>query len=449
MKSALVVGMAKSGVASAKLLHQNGWHVFINDTKEEIPGLFEQLAGIPYENALGKAPEAYFDRIDLLVMSPGVSMFLPFVEGARQRGIEVIGEIELGYRYAKGDFLCITGTNGKTTCTALTGEICKEGERRTFVLGNIGTPLTEFSMQTKADDILVVETAALQLEGNSTFHAHVAAVCNIGEDHLDRFRTMDNYIAAKSKIFDNQTAADYAVLNYDDRVVREMRSCTPARVLFFSRLSQVEEGVFLRRGEIIYRLDGEEHALMYANEVRIPGQHNLENAMLCAAIGLAVGIPPASIAHALRVFPGVEHRIEFVCERKGVRYINDSKGTNPDSTIKAIAAMDRPTVLILGGYDKQNTFGELFEVMKANHIKAAVLLGKTADKLQTAAQGAGFSPIYRCEGDFQEAVDMASGLASAGDTVLLSPACASWDMFENFEQRGRVFKEIALSYKEE
>lgn len=448
MKTALIIGMARSGISSARLLYAQGYRLILNDKQSNVTGMEEALNGIFYQNALGKDPMSLLDGVDLMVLSPGVPMFLPFISAARERGIEVIGEIELGWRYSKGDFLCITGTNGKTTCTALTGEICKRSGRQTFVLGNIGTPITQFALETRPGDLIVAETAALQLEGNIRFHAKAAAVCNITEDHLDRFLTMENYIAAKCKIFDNQTAEDFAVLNFDDLVVRAMAGKTPARKLYFSRKSAVEEGVFLHGEDVFFRLDGKERKLCAAKEIRIPGAHNLENAMLCSAIGLSQGIDAEAIRETLMEFPGVEHRIEYVCERRGVRYINDSKGTNPDSTIKAIAAMDRPTVLLLGGYDKHSEFNELFEAIKAGPVKAAVVLGQTADKIMQAAKDATFTAVHRCDGGFKDAVDMARKLSSPGDAVLLSPACASWDMFDNFEQRGRVFKEVALAYEQ-
>jgi len=446
MKTALIVGMARSGIASARLLHSQGWHLILNDKRGEVPGLAEALCGIPYRSALGEDPATLLYGLDLMVLSPGVSMYQPFVQAAKDSDVEVIGEIELGWRYARGDFLCITGTNGKTTCTTLLGEICKRAGRSTFVLGNIGTPITQFALETKPGDLIVAETAALQLEGNVYFHARAAAVCNITEDHLDRFLTMENYIAAKCRIFANQTPGDFAVLNYDDPIVREMAAKTPARKLCFSRREPVEEGVFLSGEDVLYRYKDREGVLMKAAEVRIPGPHNLENAMLCAAMALTQDIPPETIRETLMSFPGVEHRIELVCERRGVRYINDSKGTNPDSTIKAIAAMDRPTVLLLGGYDKHNSFDELFAAISGSRVKAAVALGATAEKILDAAKKAGFANIAHCAGGFEEAVDMARELAAPGDAVLLSPACASWDMFDNFEQRGEVFKRLVRAF---
>ncbi len=446
MKTALIVGMARSGIASAQLLASQGWHLILNDSRPEVPEVAAALSDVKYGNALGKDPAEYVSNVDLVVVSPGVSLFQPFVQEARAAGVEVISEIELGWRYSKGEFLCITGTNGKTTCTALTGEIFKHAGRNTFVLGNIGTPITQCALETQEGDVIVAETAALQLEGNVFFHAKSAAVSNITEDHLDRFLTMENYIAAKCKILDNQTADDFAILNYDDPIVRNMAGKTPARKLFFSRKEEVEEGVYAIGQEVRYRLNGEEGVLCLADEIRIPGAHNLENAMLCACIALSRGVLPETIRETLMTFPGVEHRIEFVTERRGVRYINDSKGTNPDSTIKAVSAMDRPTVLLLGGYDKHSSFDELFFVIMQSRVKAAVALGKTAEKIMEAAGRAGFQNIVHCTGGFQEAVDMARDMSVPGDTVLLSPACASWDMFDNFEQRGRVFKDIVAAY---
>ncbi len=445
-KTALIVGMARSGIASAKLLYRKGWRVIVNDMKAEIPGMEESLRDVVYVNKLGVPPETLLDGVDLLVPSPVIPMDKPFILEARARGIEVISEIELGYRFAQAEFVCITGTNGKTTCTALTGEIFRAGGRNTFVLGNIGIPITEHALETRPGDIIVAETAALQLEGNVHFHARAAGVTNITPDHLDRYHTMENYIAAKRRILDNQTAGDFAVLNYDDPIVRGFAESTKAQVLYFSRKCEVEQGIFLRDGNIMYRFNGTDTEIMPANEVRIPGGHNLENAMLCAALGLCMGVDKEAVRRALRDFPGVEHRIEFVCERSGVQYINDSKGTNPDSTIKAVAAMTRPTVLILGGYDKHNEFSELFASFEGR-VKAIVALGVTAPKIIQAAKEAGFANILHCQGDFKQAVDMARDAAQPGDTVLLSPACASWDMFENFEQRGRVFKDIVCAYK--
>lgn len=446
-KKALIVGMAKSGIGAAKLLRRVGWDVVINDKKSEIEGLSEALEGVSVEWRLGEDPASLFDGVSLIVISPIIPMTVPFVVAAKQRGIEVISEIELGYRYSHAEFVCITGTNGKTTCTALTGEMFKTGGRHTFVLGNIGVPITEHALETREGDVVVAETAGLQLEGNVQFHARAAGVCNITEDHLDHFGTMENYIAAKCKIFDHQTPDDIAVLNYDDAVVRDMARLTPAKVFYFSRKQEVPRGCFLRGDTVIVRDEAGEYELLRADEIKIPGGHNLENAMLCSLLALGMGISADAVRETLRTFPGVEHRIEFVREFDGVRFINDSKGTNPDSTIKAIQAMTRPTVLILGGYDKHSDFHELFEHFHGSTLKAIVVLGATKQKILDTARDTGYLGYCHATGTFADAVACARTLAASGDAVLLSPACASWDMFENFEQRGRVFKEIVNQFK--
>ena len=444
-KTALIIGMARSGIASAKLLYKNGWHVIVNDIKPEIDGLFDALADMEYELALGRDPVSLYEGVDLIVISPIIPMTRDFLQEAMRRGIEVISEIELGYRFSRGDFVCITGTNGKTTCTALAGEMFHASGRKTFVLGNIGTAISEHAMDTQRGDVIVAETAALQLEGNVDFHAKAAGVCNITPDHLDHFGTMEAYIAAKEKILDKQAADDVAVLNWDDPIVRGFAARTSARVLFFSRKEEVREGMFLQGDKLIWRMDGVDQVLLRASEIRIPGAHNLENAMLCALLALSQGVKPETVRQALNDFPGVEHRIEHVRTWGGVEYINDSKGTNPASTIRAIEAMNRPTVLILGGYDKKSEFGELFAAMSGK-IKACVVLGATKEKILAAAKAcADAPPCYSAE-DFADAVGKARGLAQSGEVVLLSPACASWGMFEDFEQRGRVFKALVNGF---
>lgn len=445
-KTALIVGMAKSGIAAAKLLYREGYRVIINDQKPEIKGLFDALCGIAYEVQLGADPMDLIDGIDLLVPSPIIPMSRQFIVEARKRGVEVISEIELGYRYSQADFVCVTGTNGKTTCTALTGEIFQNSGRNTFVLGNIGIAISEHALDTKKGDVIVAETAALQLEGNVNFHAVAAGVCNITPDHLDHFGSMENYIAAKAKIFDNQTESDVAVLNWDDPIVRGFASITKAKVLYFSRKEEVDSGMFLRGDKMVYRINGEEHELMDKDDVRIMGAHNLENAMLSALLALSQDVPAEVVRDTLESFSGVEHRIEYVCTRSGVDYINDSKGTNPASTIRAIEAMKKPTILILGGFDKHSEFDELFDAFSSN-IRACVVLGDTADKIIDAATKAGYGDICHRASDFLRAVSMARDLSEEGDVVLLSPACASWDMFDNYEQRGRVFKAIVKEYK--
>lgn len=444
-KTALVVGMARSGIASAKLLAKNGYRVIINDLKRDISGLFEALGDIEFVNGLGAPPEAFLEETDLMVLSPVIPIFRPFVKSAIDMGIEVIGEIELGYRYCDrgSKFVCIGGTNGKTTTTALTGEIFKTAGRNTFVLGNIGIPICEHAEEVKAGDFVVAETASLQLESIVDFRANAAGLLNITEDHINRFGSMEAYIAAKVRIFENQTEEDFAILNLDDPIVRGMANKTKARVIYISLESEPEEGAFIRDGSIMWRFDGREVKVLPISELRIPGEHNVQNAMCAIALSLCMGIELEPLRKTLREFPGVEHRIEFVREKNGVQYINDSKGTNPDSTIKAVRAMGRPTILLLGvgEYDKFSDFVPLFKEFNGK-VKAVIASGKTVPEILTAADATGFTNVVVCSDGLKEMVKLAESMAKPGDTVLLSPAAASWGMFDDFEHRGRVFKDI-------
>ena len=444
-KTALVVGMARSGIASAKLLAKNGYRVIINDLKRDISGLFEALGDIEFVNGLGAPPEAFLEETDLMVLSPVIPIFRPFVKCAIDMGIEVIGEIELGYRYCDrgSKFVCIGGTNGKTTTTALTGEIFKTAGRNTFVLGNIGIPICEHAEEVKAGDFVVAETASLQLESIVDFRANAAGLLNITEDHINRFGSMEAYIAAKVRMFENQTEEDFAILNLDDPIVRGMANKTKARVIYISLESEPEEGAFIRDGSIMWRFDGREVKVLPISELRIPGEHNVQNAMCAIALSLCMGIELEPLRKTLREFPGVEHRIEFVREKNGVQYINDSKGTNPDSTIKAVRAMGRPTILLLGvgEYDKFSDFVPLFKEFNGK-VKAVIASGKTVPEILTAADATGFTNVVVCSDGLKEMVKLAESMAKPGDTVLLSPAAASWGMFDDFEHRGRVFKDI-------
>ncbi len=435
----LVVGMARSGVSSAKLLNALGARVIINDAKRDMPEALAALGFTP-ENALGEDPMALLGGLDAIVLSPGVPMRQPFVDEAIARGIDVMGEIELAYRALRAPVVAITGTNGKTTTTALTGEMFKAGGFKTHVLGNIGVPICDMALEASESDIVVAEVAALQLEGCAQFRAKACAFLNLTEDHLDRFKTMDYYGACKAKAFDKQRPDDFFVYNADDAALLPYTKRTAGRVLSFSRRREVENGAFVRDGNIVFRLDGAETDVCPADEVFIPGAHNLENALAATALAMCMGVSAEAVKRALTTFKGVEHRIEFVRELKGVRYINDSKGTNPDSTIKAIETMTSGTVLILGGYDKHSDFAPLFERF-GETVKEVVALGAVKKQLLETAKKAGFGHIHSAD-SFIDAVLLASKLAKAGDAVLLSPACASYDMFHDFEERGRAFKEL-------
>ena len=453
-KTALVVGMAKSGVASAILLYKKGYNVIINDLKSDIPGLSESLKKIKYVNRLGVAPEALLDGIDLMVISPVIPIFRPFVKEAISRGIEVIGEIELGYRYSNrgARFVCIGGTNGKTTTTTLTGEIFTEYHKRigtgnAYVLGNIGVPITAHALDTKAGDTVVAETASLQLESIVDFRCNAAGLLNITEDHINRFGSMEAYIAAKMRMFENQTEEDFAALNADDPIVANAR--TRARKLFFSRKKEVEEGAFVRNGKIIFRMDGKETELIPADELGIIGAHNLENALCAVCLSLAMGVPAGIVSSVLRSFKGVEHRIEYTRCYHGVTFYNDSKGTNPESTIKAVEAMKQPTILLLGvgNYDKQSDYRPVFRCFNGR-VKACIVNGSNTEAIMKAAADEGYTAIHACMGGLEEMILDALDIAESGDAVLLSPACASWGMFTDYEERGRIFKQIVNSLED-
>ncbi|MDY3308867.1 MAG: UDP-N-acetylmuramoyl-L-alanine--D-glutamate ligase [Eubacteriales bacterium] len=453
-KTALVVGMAKSGVASAILLYKKGYTVIINDLKSDIPGLSESLKKIKYVNRLGVAPEALLDGIDLMVISPVIPIFRPFVKEAIARGIEVIGEIELGYRYSNrgARFVCIGGTNGKTTTTTLTGEIFTEYHKRigtgnAYVLGNIGVPITAHALDTKAGDTVVAETASLQLESIVDFRCNAAGLLNITEDHINRFGSMEAYIAAKMRMFENQTEEDFAALNADDSIVSNAK--TRARKLFFSRKKEVEEGAFVRNGKIIFRMEGKETELIPADELGIIGAHNLENALCAVCLSLAMGVPADIVSSVLRSFKGVEHRIEYTRCYHGVTFYNDSKGTNPESTIKAVEAMKQPTILLLGvgNYDKQSDYRPVFRCFNGR-VKACIVNGSNTEAIMKAAADEGYTAIHACMGGLEEMILDALDIAESGDAVLLSPACASWGMFTDYEERGRIFKQIVNSLEE-
>lgn len=443
-KRVLIVGMARSGIAAAQLLCREGARVTVNDMKPRgnFGDKLDILNDLPIEFRLGEDGLDALREKDLLVISPGVPIDAPIVRAAREMQIPVTGELEMASRIIKGSLVAVTGTNGKTTTVSLLGEIFRQAGKISHVAGNIGYPLSAAAMESRYDDAVVVEVSSFQLETTETFHPLSAAVLNVTEDHLNRHGTMENYIALKRHIFDGQDESNYAILNYEDAACREMAKGLKSKVLFFSRLREVDQGAFVRDGQLIVRLDGVEKTICPADEIRIPGPHNLENALAAAAIAFSRGVPAPVIRHALRTFAGVEHRIEFVRELGGVRYINDSKGTNTDSTIKAVQSMRAPTAIILGGYDKHVSFDPLAEeIQKTPLIENCVLIGATANQIEGALKAVGYTAIHRAQ-TLEEAVKTCQRLTKEGGNVLFSPACASFDMFEDYEQRGRIFKEI-------
>ncbi|MCL6610765.1 MAG: UDP-N-acetylmuramoyl-L-alanine--D-glutamate ligase [Peptococcaceae bacterium] len=440
-KRVLVVGAGKSGMAVARFLTGKGSRVVLTDSREEdqFDGQLGDLRHMGVATALGGYPPVR-GNFDLLVISPGVPLNIPPVVEAGEAGIPVIGELELAGRFARAPIIAITGTNGKTTTTTLVGEIFKDAGHRVLVAGNIGLPLVEQVESYGPGDVIVAEVSSFQLETVVHFRPRVGVVLNLTPDHLDRHGDMAGYAAAKSRISMNQRRGDYLVLNYDDSLTREMAGRGEGDVIFFSRRHILERGVFVRQNAVTVSLDGTVKAVLNVGELRIPGAHNLENALAATAACRVMGIPEESIAGTLRRFTGVAHRLEFVAEIDGVRYINDSKGTNPDASIKAVEAFPGPLVLIAGGRNKGNDFTG-FTRRAAGKTRAMVVVGECAGEMARSAAEAGIKNILWA-GNFREAVLLARSAARPGDVVLLSPACASWDMFKNFEERGDLFKQI-------
>ena len=446
-KRVLVVGMARSGIAAAQLLRANGAVVTVNDTKteEELGSALDVLDGLQLERKFGCAAEELLEGKDILVISPGIPVTADFVVRAREMGICVTGELELASQLSRGTLVAVTGTNGKTTTVSLLGEIFRNAGKVTHVVGNIGYPFSLAALVSRKEDVLVCEVSSFQMETADSFHPHVALLTNITEDHLNRHGTMEVYTEMKMRMFRRQTAEDFAVFNADDPGLHGLSRQVRSQVLKFSRKKEVRDGAFVRDGMIVFRFGGEEKTVCRTEEVRIPGPHNLENALGAVCCAAVLNIPIPVIRHSLRTFRGVEHRIESVRVLDGVEYFNDSKGTNVDSTLKAVETMTKPTVLILGGYDKHACFDPLSRLImeKQDIIRETVLIGETAPQIEESLQRAGYDHILRA-GTLKEAVELCRQVAGDGWNVLLSPACASFDMFRDYEERGRVFKKIVL-----
>ncbi len=448
-KKVLVVGCGISGIGSTKLLEKVGAVPVLYDenTKVEETAV-RQRFGEPSEAQIiiGKLPEDIEKEIELVVLSPGVPSDTDFAEGFRKRNIPVIGEIELAYLCGKGRILAITGTNGKTTTTALCGKIMEEYYESAYIVGNIGNPYTDAALEMTEDTVTVAEISSFQLETIDKFHPSVSAILNITPDHLDRHHTMENYVKAKQDITRNQTGDDVCVLNYEDPYTAEFVEKCPAKTVCFSSARKLENGYFLDGEEIKYAKDGNEITLMNIHEMKLLGVHNVENVMAAIAISESFGVPREHILNVVKNFRAVEHRIEYVTTVKDVDYYNDSKGTNPDAAIKAVQAMNRPTIVIGGGYDKDSRYDEWIESF-GDKVQWLILLGQTRDKIAACAREHGFANVILVE-TLEEAVKTAYENAKPGEAVLLSPACASWGMFLNYEVRGRMFKELVHKLKE-
>lgn len=442
-KCVLVFGTGISGIGAAHLLLARGAEVILydgNTEKDKEALLAEFPAGSKVRIVLGELPEAEMEQLDLVVMSPGVPCDLPVVLAMKGKGIRIWGEVELAYECGKGDVLAVTGTNGKTTTTSLLGAIMQAYHPEVYIVGNIGNPYTEAAPKMTDDAVTVAEISSFQLETIEKFAPKVSAILNITPDHLNRHHTMEEYIRVKELITKNQTESDTCVLNYEDEILREFGKTLHTKVIYFSSLHKLEKGMYLDDGEICYRDENGVQKLCRTTELNLPGRHNHENVMAAAAMALAYGVPLEVIRKVVCAFKAVEHRIEFVTEKNGVVYYNDSKGTNPDAAIKGIQAMDRPTLLIGGGYDKGSSYSEWIQAFDGK-VKYLVLIGQTREKIAAEAKALGFTDIVFAD-SLAEAVQFCADHAKKGDAVLLSPACASWGMFPNYEVRGKMFKEL-------
>ncbi len=454
-KKVLVIGSGISGINAVSLLEAAGAEVSLFDSNDklvidEIKRKFMEESRVSIY--VGELPEEVKSSVQAAVLSPGVPIDNPLVLELKERGVQILGEIELAWQYGHGDVLAITGTNGKTTTTTLVGEICSNYKKstggETYVVGNIGKPYTEIALKTGEDSIVVAEISSFQLETTDGFRPKVSAILNITPDHLNRHYTMENYVRMKERIALRQSGDDVIVLNFDDPYTRDFGSRAGCRVIYFTRLSYDEAK---ETGCDVLHMDGD--MIMYndipvidVNDMLLMGTHNYENVMAAVGMTYAYGIPMELIRDTIRSFKAVEHRIEYVRTVRGVDYFNDSKGTNPDAAIKGIKAMKKKTVLIGGGFDKKSVYDEWIDAFDGK-VRYLVLLGQTAEKIAECAKKHGFNDIVMVS-SMEEAVEKASELAQNGDAVLLSPACASWGMFTNFEERGRIFKDLVNGIRE-
>ena len=438
----LVAGSGISGIAAAKLLLAKGGEVVLYDGNdkldaEKIKKNFDEDAKVSV--VLGALKRTDLLGVELSVISPGIPLDAPFVTVLDEAGVPIWSEIQLAYHCAKGKLAAITGTNGKTTTTALTGEIMRSFYDSVFVVGNIGEPYTAHALETEESSVTVAEVSSFQLETIMDFRPNVSAILNITPDHLDRHKTMECYTQVKESITKNQKDGDTCVLNYDDTVLREFGETLKINVVYFSSREKLKKGYYLEDGKIVYNDGSKVTEIVDISELKLLGRHNHENVMAAVAISMNMDVPLEKIQEVIRKFEAVEHRIEFVTERFGVKYYNDSKGTNPDAAMQAIKAMPGPTILIAGGYDKHSEFDEWIESFDGK-VRYLVLIGQTRDKIAECAKRHGFTDIMYAE-DLLEAVQVCASYANPGDNVLLSPACASWGQFKNFEERGTKFKE--------
>lgn len=443
-KRVLVIGSGLSGVGSVKLLDQIGaLPVMLEEntkvTEEDIRKKLYEEDRDKTEIIIGEITDDTLSTISLVVPSPAVPLDSPTVMRIKALNIPIWSEIELAYNFSKGTMVAITGTNGKTTTTTLVGEIMKAHYESVYVVGNIGVSFAENALGMRDDTVIVGEISSFQLEAVDNFHAKVSAILNITPDHLNRHHTMECYASMKENITNKQTAEDTCVLNYDNEYTRDFGKRCPSKVVFFSTKEELKDGFFLDGDNIVMATGGSKTVIMNIHDMNLVGLCNVENVMAAIAMSLAMGVPLSTILEVIRNFKAVEHRIEFVATKRGVDYYNDSKGTNPDAAIQGIKAMSKPTILIGGGYDKGSEYDEWLECF-GDTVKLLVLIGQTKEKIAECAKRHGFTN-YVFKDTYEEALEFCTESAKPGDAVLLSPACASWDMFPSYEVRGKKFKE--------
>lgn len=442
----LIIGAARSGLSSAKYLLSQGKNVILSDMNEallkESKSLFPSLSDEYF--IFGQQPKPSQLNVDCIIISPGIPLNIPPVEEAKQLGIQVIGEIELAYLANRAKLIGISGTNGKTTTTSLVGHLLESEEYQTKVAGNIGHPMIEEVLTLTQDDVIALELSSFQLDTIATFRPDIAILLNLTPDHLDRHKTMSNYLMAKANLLKNQLPTDKAILNQDDEAIFSLKEMTSAEIWSFSQKEKVSRGIYLKDEELIL-VDKKEIPLISIKELQIKGKHNVENAMAASLAAYLFGVPVEVIRERLASFKAVSHRMEAVRIFDEVSYVNDSKGTNPDATIKALESYESPIVVLLGGKNKGSDFTELSKVVKAT-CRHAVLLGEAKEAILQSLEKEGFNAISLCE-TLEESILIAKEKAQAGDVVLLSPACASWDMFNSYEERGDLFKKVVMGFE--
>lgn len=446
----LIIGAARSGVAAAILLLKKGQPVVLTDSRSEklilaeFPELgpyVESLKSETLELLLGQQIEAErASEFSEIIVSPGIPLEIPILQEAKALNIPIHSEIELAYRNTESTIIAITGTNGKTTTTVLTGELFKNSEKKVYVTGNVGEPVCQHILESKPQDTFVIEVSSFQLETIETFRPKIAVITNLSPDHLNRHKTIENYYAAKARIFENQTDADYLILNADDAAVCEMGKRAKSQKYYFALDKKIEKGAYTLNGFLYLNDQGIDHQICAVKDIGIKGPHNLQNAMGALMIAYYSGIDIETIQTTLKKFRGVEHRQEFVRMVKGVEYINDSKGTNTNASITALKAMTKPVILIAGGYDKSEDYSDFVDNIKQK-VKKLILVGATAPAIEKKAREKNYLAIENVP-DYKTAVEVSAHCAAPGDVVLLSPACASWDMFDNYEIRGKIFKDL-------